>query len=405
MAATNRLERLETKFPWTIIGVLISILFGLVGVYSLLHERKPEILVEILNESNVLDIRQPIKNLQITFQGEDIQQKNLNLKIITVRLSNAGGIDILQSYYDTSEDWGIGIKSGRIVEARISRTNSPYLSTNLRPTLVGDTKVRLSKVILERDKFFVIELLVLHPRDQNPEVMPFGKIAGIDAIGPVRAVPPSGKPSLWVQIFQGPPIVQISRALTYGVAALVILVSLVSANEWLSTRKDASTGRQRQRYLEAFARARGIAEDSQEMKFLKLYVEFGSKGLERLRAIVSDKDLASLLAQRYEHAIGEREARHEYYSKAREKGLEGYRVGNRMLARAAQEGSVRVGGGAIFMDPAVLRTLNDLLAYLGSVESKQLRDLEPRSISGLAITGAIPPETEDEHIVTPGPRT
>jgi hypothetical protein len=402
MAATNRLERFEAKFPWTIIGVVISILFGLVGVYSLLHERKAEVFVEILNESNILDIRQPIKDLQITFQGEDIQQKNLNLKIISVRLSNAGGIDILQSYYDTSEDWGIGIKSGRIVEARISSTNSSYLSTNLRPTLVGDTRVRLSKVILERDKFFVIELLVLHPRDQNPEVIPFGKIAGIDAIGPVRAVSPSGKPSLWVQIFQGSPNVQILRALAYGVAAFMALVALISVNEWLGTRKDASTGRQRKRYLDAFARARGIADDSQEMKFLKLYVEFGSKGLERLRAIVGDTDLARLLAQRYERAISERGARDEYYSKAQEKGLEGYRVATRMLARAAQEGSIRIAGGAIFLDPTVLSTLNDLLAYLASVESKQLRDLEPRP----TIADAIPPEyLEDGHIVIPGSRT
>jgi len=92
------LRKIEERYAWGVIGVLLSLLFGAAGLYTFFHERKPNVSYEITNESNVLDLRQPIKNLSILFQNQDIEQKNLNLRIFDVKVENTGEIDILQNH-------------------------------------------------------------------------------------------------------------------------------------------------------------------------------------------------------------------------------------------------------------------------------------------------------------------
>ena len=53
------LKKLKNPLPWTVGGVLIAIAFGVAGLYTGFHERRPDLAIEIVNEANVLDIHQP----------------------------------------------------------------------------------------------------------------------------------------------------------------------------------------------------------------------------------------------------------------------------------------------------------------------------------------------------------
>jgi len=112
-----------------------------------------------------------VKNLAVLFQGRDIQQENLNLKILTVQIVNQGEVNILETYFDSRNPWGLQVQGGRLIEARIIGSNSRYLNENLQPKIIDNKYVTLEKVIFDRGKYVTLELLVLHAKDAEPRVI------------------------------------------------------------------------------------------------------------------------------------------------------------------------------------------------------------------------------------------
>ena len=191
----NKLKIFVKKIPWSFIGVIIALISVAFAIYSWVYGRQPNISFEITNEANVLDVHKPLKDLNISFQGEDIQEKNLNLRILTIRIENTGRENILQNHYDLHDIWGFQVMDGKIIEIRLMDTNSEYLKENLSPRLLKEDTVQFIKTIFEKGKFFTLEALILHTRDignaklyklnmENPYVKVlvdlFDKIVNID---------------------------------------------------------------------------------------------------------------------------------------------------------------------------------------------------------------------------------
>ena len=70
MSLGATLRAMEKKFALALVGVILAIIFGLVSLYSLFHVRRPHIALEITNESNVLDVKKPVEDLVVSFQGQ-----------------------------------------------------------------------------------------------------------------------------------------------------------------------------------------------------------------------------------------------------------------------------------------------------------------------------------------------
>ena len=162
-----------------IISIIITIIFGGLTLYYRFYTPQPEISYTILSDSNVVDLHKPLKDLKILFQGEDIQKNNMNLKIYSLKISNSGPKNILETHYASDEDWGIKITEGKIIESRLVESNSDYLKSNLNPKIVDDKTINFKKVIFDKNEYFTLEVLVLHPRDNDIYLIPFGKISGI----------------------------------------------------------------------------------------------------------------------------------------------------------------------------------------------------------------------------------
>ena len=45
----NFWEKIENKFYWGVFGALLTVAFGVIGLYSFFHAPKPGILFEIIN--------------------------------------------------------------------------------------------------------------------------------------------------------------------------------------------------------------------------------------------------------------------------------------------------------------------------------------------------------------------
>jgi hypothetical protein len=145
--------RLDERFSWSFTGVVLAVLFGIVGLYTALRESHPNLVIEIENQADVLDVHRPLQDLKLLFRGQDIQQQNLNLRIFTIRISNKGREDILQGQYDQDGTWGIKVSTGQIIEVRLSTNNSSYLAERISPEITSADTVTLKKVIFERDRY------------------------------------------------------------------------------------------------------------------------------------------------------------------------------------------------------------------------------------------------------------
>ena len=162
-----------------IIGIIFTIIFGGLTLYYRFYTPQPKITYTILSDSNIVDLHKPLEDLKILFQNEDIQKNNLNLKIFSLKISNSGMKNILETHYASDEDWGIEITEGKIIESRLVESNSDYLKENLNLKIVDDKTISFKKVIFDKNDYFTLEVLVLHSRESNINLIPFGKISGI----------------------------------------------------------------------------------------------------------------------------------------------------------------------------------------------------------------------------------
>ncbi|MCK5316364.1 MAG: hypothetical protein KAJ55_00540 [Anaerolineales bacterium] len=194
---------------WAIFSVILALWFGIFAVY---FDNSPNITFDIINEVNVFDVTKPLDDLNISFQGDDLNKRNLNLRIISIKIENTGNVDILQTFYDENVIFGLKIDNGQIIESRFIDSNSENLNLDLHLKNITDT-VEFSKIILDENKYFIVEILVLHDKYKIPNVTPLGKIAGIDNIEIMKSY--TETPSFFDSIVSGPLIVQLSRLLIY----------------------------------------------------------------------------------------------------------------------------------------------------------------------------------------------
>ncbi len=246
----NWRSRLNNGVFWGVVGVLLTIGFGVVGLYTYFHGKKPNLQLDVISESNVLDLHKQLDDLTIYFHKEDIQKSNLNLRIINLQIINNGEADILQSYYDQKLIWGIKVSSGRIINnIRILSTNSEYLKNNLNPEVIENSTIALDKVIFEKGKFINIEILVLHSRDVYPGISFIGKIAGLDKIEIVKTWEKNLNYSFIDKFFYGGFLINSARMIIYFVFGVILLLAIAFTVETSSRMRDKAKEKRLKRKL------------------------------------------------------------------------------------------------------------------------------------------------------------
>jgi len=283
------LEKVENKVYWGIVGAILTLAFGFIGLYTYFHAPKPSILFEIVSESNVLDVHKRLENLTIYFKNEDIQKKNLNLRIITIQISNSGEVDILQSYFDQKMKWGFKISDGKIInDARIISSNSEYLKGNLFPKVVDDNIVELEKVILEKGKYFSIEILVLHKKDILPKISYMGKIVGIENVTPIKTWEKDLEPSFIAKFFYGGYVINVLRPIIYLILLICVIVIIAFLSDKIGDSKGRSIQRKRKREI---ANILGGDTKDEKIKLLAdIYIHNGTDGLKQIEDFITDND-------------------------------------------------------------------------------------------------------------------
>jgi hypothetical protein len=238
---------------WAVAGIIIGAFLSLagigVGLYSTFHKPVVSVVFEVASETNVLDVRTPLPELQIVFRGNEIQRNNLNLRIFRVSVLNNGDVDITQALYDQESPWGLAVAPGQIISARLVDASTQYLRERVTVEPIDDSRIGFSKVILERGQSFTVEVLVLHNKDEQPKVIPVGKIAGINSIRVSNLASNAPGASLISQIFVGSLEIQLVRAAVYLFFFVVLMVGVTFAAIGVTALHDNRRTARRERKL------------------------------------------------------------------------------------------------------------------------------------------------------------
>lgn len=242
-------ERLEKALPWSVLGLLLSLLIGVPGIYLALHRRAPLVIYEIQSIANVFNVHRPLPELTILFNGENIRDKGKNLQIVTLALRNQGDEDVLQGAYDNTQSFGLRLPNAQVIGMpRVVRGDNEYLLQHLNPRVSTSNVVEFNKVIIERGKSAIIEMVVLHDQSQALTFEPFGKIAGQDSIY-VLDLRGDSKQSFWPMIIQGGAIVNIVRFSVSIALFIVGVILLIFITEGVSNIKQRRHKKKLQKYL------------------------------------------------------------------------------------------------------------------------------------------------------------
>ena len=278
---------------WQVLITIVSLGLGMLSVllaFFALREPEPGVTFETVSDTNVLDLRRPLQDLNIVFRGQNVQERNLNLRIVTINIVNSGEVDILPTHFDREDDWGVHFKGGEVIEARLVDTNSDYLRSKIVPKRLGADTVAFPKVIFEKEDYFAIEVLLLHPKNELPSISSVGKIAGVRDITLITRSIAREDVGFITELFQGSAVVQVVRMIVYWFGTwLVLLVAILVLLGATTPFSRARSRRRRTRVLQT----RTIGElnnDNMRDLLVDHYESSGVVGLKELRELIREPE-------------------------------------------------------------------------------------------------------------------
>jgi len=189
-----------------------------------LADKHPQLYLDVLTSTAVLDIKEQLPNLKISYDGIDIREKSLSLQILTVKVLNDSTRNILKGYYDPDDPVGIRVTAGKVIRTELAEASSDYLQRNVTFETPTNSVIHFKNVILDAHEFFVLKLLVLHPAGEDVCIVPIGHISGMQRIIVREPFKDLGRPGFWIRTFTGAWGVQIVRLIAYTLLTILIIL-------------------------------------------------------------------------------------------------------------------------------------------------------------------------------------
>lgn len=287
MSIISNIAAIDRKFAWSFFGFVLAVFFGGITIYNeFIKNPNPSLSVQILSDTNVLDVRENVPELKIVYGDVDIKSLSQTLSVVVFRVQNLGGAPILNSYYEEKAVPTLNLTSGKFIKVEQVGATNDYLTTSAQPVLVGQSNLQLPKVILEPGESYTLKALLLHgPRSGLP-FKATGKVAGTKEI-PVVAVEAEGKKeSFWLGVVSGSPSTQLARAPVYFVGFILLLFFVIAPIAFVSDRAQAFS---RSRTVKQFKRHYSGVIAEAETKVLGIYQKHGLSPLVRTREVVGDE--------------------------------------------------------------------------------------------------------------------
>ena len=216
----EELKRSPTMMLISIFGIIIAILGMIIPIYFAVRE-DTAISLEVIYKSDVLNLQKDIKDLEIQFRDTDMIKEGLILTSLYIKIANIGDKDITKKDFDTDIPWKLKIIDGEILKVT-SFADDSYLKKQLEKINIFKGFVELPFFIFDKNKYFILNTLVLHKKNTPIKLVMDGKISGMDKF----TYAPEITNFLRVA-FQGGILTQLVRLIVYFLISCIYLTGFV----------------------------------------------------------------------------------------------------------------------------------------------------------------------------------
>ena len=267
-------------------GVLGIVLAGM-SIFLTLREPETRVTFKIISATDVLDLRRSLKDLRIEFRGQDLQEQDLNLKVVKINVANSGETHIRADDY-SNIDWGIRVVGGQVIEAKVDRSNAANVISTNDLRYIGSDTIGFPKIVFDKRDAFAIELLLLHPNDAEPDIVPIGKISGVKNFDLTPPPLPGQEVGFVGQAFGGRFRILAVRSGVYFVGSVIILFAIIFGLVGAAIAIDSVKERRRRKRASQTQAIKGIDRVSVRDGLIDLYMSTGLSGLRRLSALMAE---------------------------------------------------------------------------------------------------------------------
>jgi hypothetical protein len=228
MTKDSKLASIDGRFPWSFLGFVTGIAFGIFGIYTVFfYAKAPDLRAEIQSAAPVFNLRENVQDLDIMFKGQNIREARKALTLISLKLINRGNVPVKPGDFDHKDLISLSVGNGELVRLDILDTSEPYLKKVFRESTTTRQGIQFPPFIMEPSHFIVFRLLVLHNENVRPELRITGKIANVSAIPVLDTTAQVAEPTKGTIAFAGDVVVQFIRVAVYGLGSLIVLAGVI----------------------------------------------------------------------------------------------------------------------------------------------------------------------------------
>ncbi|MDT4329434.1 hypothetical protein ACQE3D_06335 [Methylomonas sp. MS20] len=236
MNGLEKFASIDKKFAWSFLGFVLAVFFGGLTIYNeFIKVRDPQMVVEVLSDTNVLDLKENVPELKILYGDVDIKSVGKDLSVIVFRVKNVGGASILGGFYDTNSPLTINLSNGEFLKYEKISASNEYLENFATVTKSTASSIQMPSVIMEPNESYTVKALVIHAAQSGVLLKSSGKIAGMREIPILKIEPDKDNESFWSKVFSGSIVVQAARAPLYFFAFIFGLAGLLVPQTAIST--------------------------------------------------------------------------------------------------------------------------------------------------------------------------
>lgn len=294
-------KELDKKFSWSFFGFLVGILGVFFGLYSILHIEKPKIQFEILTNTDVINLSEDVGKLEVLFNNQSVLTADTTLKILTIKISNAGNVNIKKDFFDIDYLPGFEIKNGKIADIpTIIDFSNNYLK-ELFKFSNDSSKLTINPIILDSEDFVTLKLLLVGQKEKPLEINAFGKIAGQNTIPVISEIKKGSGKSFWARLNDDNIWIKLARYFYYTFAFILFVLIFIMP---ISLISDNISHKRTKRKIENFKSFHEIGDDKNYKMTFHLFNEYGINALKRIIELSNDSELLNKFAHADFHLKG-----------------------------------------------------------------------------------------------------
>lgn len=161
----------KSRINWSKLGTVVTVfatLFSIIIWWIYNYKNSPDLFTVLDNEFSIIELREQIPDLKVTYNDEDLLSQDKTIKVIFFTVRNEGA-DIHQNHYDINQPFGIKFNEAKVLKYSLISTSQDYLTDKFQNLMLDSSSMNtliFPKTILDKNDFFSIKVYLLIESDE-----------------------------------------------------------------------------------------------------------------------------------------------------------------------------------------------------------------------------------------------